>query len=57
MKARHAKTTKSNPQKEATAAGGRSSSAADLQKQLDQQTRELAEARRHLAEALERQAP
>ena len=56
MKARHAKTTKSNPRKEATAAGGRSSSAADLQKQLDQQTRELAEARRHLAEALERQA-
>jgi GAF domain-containing protein len=56
MKARHAKTTKSNPRKEATAAGGRSSSAADLQKQLDQQTRELAEARRHLVEALERQA-
>ena len=31
------------------------SSAADLQKQLDQRTRELAEARKHLAEALEQQ--
>jgi signal transduction histidine kinase/CheY-like chemotaxis protein/putative methionine-R-sulfoxide reductase with GAF domain len=31
------------------------SSAADLQKQLDQRTRELAQARKHLAEALEQQ--
>jgi len=32
------------------------SPAADLRKQLDQQTRELAEAQKHLAEALEQQA-
>ena len=37
------------------AAHGHRSSAADLQKQLDQRTRELAEAQKHLAEAQEQQ--
>jgi hypothetical protein len=54
-KERHRKTTKLKRRKEPTAARRRGSSAADLQKQLDQRTRELAEARRHLAEALEQQ--
>jgi class 3 adenylate cyclase/transcriptional regulator with GAF, ATPase, and Fis domain len=40
---------------EATAARRRRSSAADLQKQLDQRNRELAEMQEHLAEALEQQ--
>src|ERR1700730_12481219 len=35
---------------------GRASSVADLRRKLDQQTRELAEAQKHLAEALEQQA-
>src|SRR5262245_24856733 len=34
----------------------RGPTAADLQKQLDQRTRELADAQKHLAEALEQQA-
>ena len=55
MKARHPKTTKPKRRKEPTAARRRGSSAADLQKQLDQRSRELAEARKHLAEALEQQ--
>jgi len=38
------------------AARRRGPTAAALQKQLDQRTRELAEARKHLAEALEQQA-
>ena len=55
MKTRRRKTTKVKHRKEATAARRRHSSAADLQKQLDQRTRELAEAQKHLAEALEQQ--
>jgi hypothetical protein len=35
---------------------GRASSVADLRRKLDQQTRVLAEAQKHLAEALEQQA-
>jgi signal transduction histidine kinase len=41
--------------KEATALRRHRSSAADLQRQLDQRTRELAEAQKHLAEAREQQ--
>ena len=55
MKTRRRKTTKVKRRKEATAARGRRSSAADLQKQLDLRTRELAEAQKRLAEALEQQ--
>jgi GAF domain-containing protein len=55
MKTRRRKTTKLKRRKEPTAARRRASSAADLQKQLDQRTRELAEAREHLAESLEQQ--
>jgi two-component system NtrC family sensor kinase len=55
MKTRRRKTTKVKHRKEPTAARGRASSPADLQKQLDQRTRELAEARKLLAEALEQQ--
>jgi two-component system, NtrC family, sensor kinase len=50
------KTTKVKRRKNATAARSRRSSATDLQKQLDQRTRELAEARKDFAEALEQQA-
>ena len=53
-KTRNGKTTKPKRINAPTAA--RSSSSADLQKQLDQRTHELAEARKHLAEALEQQA-
>ena len=56
MKARHPEATKTKGRKEATAARRRGSSAADLQKHLDQRTRELAEARKDLEEALEQQA-
>src|ERR1700738_1325873 len=59
---RPTKTTKVKHRKGATAARRRASSAINLQKQLDQRTRERDEARkylsaaqRHLAEALERQ--
>src|ERR1700724_176458 len=52
-KTRNGKTTKPKRINAPTAA--RSSSSADLQKQLDQRTHELAEARKHLAEALEQQ--
>jgi two-component system NtrC family sensor kinase len=56
MKTRRRKTTKPKHRKEPTTARGRVSSAADLQNQLDQRTRELAEARKQLAEAMEQQA-
>src|ERR1700730_384266 len=55
MKTHREKPTKVKRRKQPTPARGRVSSAADLQKQLDQRTRELAEARKHLAEALEQQ--
>jgi GAF domain-containing protein len=55
-KARHGKTTKPKHDDAPTAVRRRRSSAADLQKQLDQRTRELAETQEHLAEALEQQA-
>jgi hypothetical protein len=55
MKARRRKTTKVKRRKVPTAARRRRSSAADLQKQLDLRTHELAEARKGLAEALEQQ--
>ena len=54
-KARHGKTTKPKRGDAPTAVRRRRSSAADLQKQLDQRTRELAEAQKRLAEALEQQ--
>jgi GAF domain-containing protein len=52
-KTRNGKTTKPKRINAPTAA--RSSSSADLQKQLDQRTRELVEAQKNLAEALEQQ--
>jgi signal transduction histidine kinase len=56
MKTSRRKTTKLKHPKRPTAVRSRGSSAADLQKQLDLlRTCELAEARRHLAEALEQQ--
>jgi signal transduction histidine kinase len=55
MKTPRRKTTKVKRRKNATAARRRRSSAADLQKQLEQRTRELAEAQKHLAEALRQQ--
>jgi hypothetical protein len=55
MKARRRKTTTVKRGKVPTAARRHRSSAADLQKQLDQRTRELAEGQKHLAEALEQQ--
>jgi signal transduction histidine kinase len=54
MKARRRKTTTVKRRKVPTAARPRSS-AIDLQKQLDRQARELAEARKQLVEALEQQ--
>src|SRR5580704_6520848 len=56
MKARRRKTTTVKRRKVPTAARGQHSSAADLQKQLDQRTRELVETQKHLAEALEQQS-
>jgi signal transduction histidine kinase len=56
MKPRRRKTTKVKRRKNAMAARRQRSSAADLQKQLDRRTRELAEARKDFAEALEQQA-
>ena len=53
MKVRHRRTTKHRRRKKPAAGRGGSSSPADLQTQLDLRTRDLAEARRHLAEALE----
>ena len=55
MKTRRRKTTKVKRRKEPTAARRRSSSTVNLQRQLDERTRELAEAQQHLADALERQ--
>ena len=55
MKARRRKTTTVKRRKVPTAARPRSPSIADLQKQLDDRTRELAEAQQHLADAMERQ--
>jgi signal transduction histidine kinase len=55
MKARHPRTTKPKHRKEPTAARGHASSVVNLQKQLDQRTRELAEAQKNLTEALEQQ--
>jgi GAF domain-containing protein len=53
MKTRHRNTAKVKRRKQSTSA--RRSPPPDLQKQLDQRTRELAESQRHLAEALEQQ--
>jgi signal transduction histidine kinase len=55
MKTRSRRTAKLKRRQEATAARRHRSSAGDLQKQLDQRTRELAEAQKNLAEALEQQ--
>ena len=55
MKTPRAKTPKLKRREQATPARCHRSSAADLQKQLDQRTRELAEARKNLAEAHEQQ--
>jgi hypothetical protein len=55
MKKRGRETTKLKGRKAPIVALRRNLTAADLQKQLDQRTRELAEAQRHLAEALEQQ--
>src|ERR1700730_696411 len=55
MKTRRRKTTKLKRHKEAAAVRRRGSTVADLQKQLEQRTHELIEARKHLAEALEQQ--
>jgi signal transduction histidine kinase len=55
MKARHPRTTKPKHRKEPTAARRHASSAVNLQKQLDQRTREFAEAQKNLAEAHEQQ--
>jgi len=49
------KTTKLKRRKEAVTGRNRGSSAADLQKQLDQRTRELAKSQKHLTEALQQQ--
>jgi two-component system, NtrC family, sensor kinase len=55
MKAHGRKRPKLLRRKEATAGHRHRSSAADLQKQLDHRTRELTEAQKHLADALEQQ--
>src|SRR3979490_234115 len=55
MKTPRAKTPKPKRREQATPARRHRSSAADLPKQLDQRTRELAEARKNLAEAREQQ--
>jgi GAF domain-containing protein len=55
MKKRGRGTTKRKARNTRTAAQHRSFIAADLQKQLDQRTRELVESQKHLAEALEQQ--
>ena len=54
-KTQHASTTKPKRGNAPTAARRRGSTAANLQMQLDQRTRELAAAQKHLAEALEQQ--
>ena len=55
MKTRRRETPQLKRRKEPTAAHGHRSSAADLQKQLDQRTRELAEAQKRVTEGLEQQ--
>src|SRR5262245_38472537 len=55
MKKRGRETTKLKGRNALPVARHRCPSAADLQKQLDQRTRELADAQKHLAEALEQQ--
>jgi GAF domain-containing protein len=55
MTTRQRKTTKGKRRRVATASRARRASAADLQKRLERRTRELAEARKQLAEALEQQ--
>jgi signal transduction histidine kinase len=55
MKTRRLRTTKLKRGKKPTTARRHRSSVADLQEQLDQRTRELAEAQRHLTESLEQQ--
>src|SRR5258708_19290743 len=55
MKKRGREKTKLKGRKAPIVALRRNLTAADLQKQLDQRTRELAEAQKHLAEALEQQ--
>src|SRR5262245_23972297 len=54
MKTRRQKTTRVK-RREAPAAARRRAPLPNLQKELDQRTSELAEARKHLAEALEQQ--
>jgi signal transduction histidine kinase len=54
-KAQHPTTTKPKRRKEPIAARGRGSSTANLKEQLDHRTHELAEARKELADALERE--
>ena len=56
MKTRRQSATKVQRRKAPTAVRHREASAAYLQEQLDQRTRERDEARKHLAEALEQQA-
>src|SRR5215471_3020642 len=55
MKKRDRETTKLKGRNALPVSRHRGPTAADLQKQLDQRTRELAEAQKHLAEALEQQ--
>src|SRR5215470_11815142 len=55
MKKRGHETTKLKGRNALPVARHRGPTAADLQKQLDQRTRELADAQKHLAEALEQQ--
>src|SRR5262249_50987987 len=55
MKKSGRETTKLRGRNALPVAQHRGPTAADLQKQLDQRTRELAEAQKHLAEALEQQ--
>src|SRR5262245_21997530 len=55
MKTRRRNTTKLNRRAKPAAPRRHGPTAVDLQKQLDQRTRELAEAQKHLAEALEQQ--
>jgi GAF domain len=56
MKSRHPRTTELKRRKAPTAMRRRGSSAAALQKQLDERTRELGEAQHQLAEALEQRS-
>jgi len=55
MKKRSRETTKLKGRNALPVARDRGPTGADLQKQLNQRTRELAEAQKHLAEALEQQ--